>query len=52
MFAWRIPWTEEPGGLPTHQVVHGVERVGQDSRNFAHGSWIFSLIRNPQTVST
>ena len=26
MFAWRIPRTEEPGGLPTHQVVHGVEK--------------------------
>jgi len=25
IFAWRIPWTEEPGRL-----VHGVARVGHD----------------------
>ena len=25
--AWKIPWTEEPGGL---HAVHGVARVGQD----------------------
>ena len=24
--AWRIPWTEEPGGLPSM----GLQRVGQD----------------------
>ena len=27
ILAWRIPWTEEPGGLHT---VHGVVRVGYD----------------------
>ena len=27
ILAWRIPWTEEPGGL---QSVHGVTRVGHD----------------------
>ena len=27
ILAWRIPWTEEPGGLHT---VHGVARVGHD----------------------
>ena len=21
VFAWRIPWTEEPGGLPVHGVA-------------------------------
>ena len=26
IFAWRIPWTEEPGGL---QSV-GLQRIGQD----------------------
>ena len=26
VLAWRIPWTEEPGGLPST----GVERVGHD----------------------
>ena len=26
IFAWRIPWTEEPGGLQST----GLQRVGQD----------------------
>ena len=25
ILAWRIPWREEPGGLPT---VHGVAKTG------------------------
>ena len=24
--AWRIPWTEEPGGLPGPWQVHGIEK--------------------------
>ena len=31
ILAWRIPWTEEPGGL--HSV--GSPRVGHDSRDLA-----------------
>ena len=27
ILAWKVPWTEEPGGLHT---VHGVTRVGHD----------------------
>ena len=27
LLAWKIPWTEEPGGLHT---VHGVARVRRD----------------------
>ena len=27
ILAWKIPWTEEPGGLHT---VHGATRVGHD----------------------
>ena len=27
ILAWRTPWTEEPGGLPT---VHGVPRIRHD----------------------
>ena len=27
ILAWRTPWTEEPGGLPT---VHGVARIRHD----------------------
>ena len=26
ILAWRIPWTEEPGGLPSM----GLQRVGHD----------------------
>ena len=26
ILAWRIPWTEEPGGT----AVHGLQRVGHD----------------------
>ena len=26
VFGWRIPWTEEPGGLPST----GLQRVGRD----------------------
>ena len=31
ILAWRVPWTEEPGGLdPWGPTVHGVKRVGHD----------------------
>ena len=26
ILAWRLPWTEEPGGA----TAHGVQRVGRD----------------------
>ena len=31
ILAWRIPWTEEPGGLQSM----GLQRVGHDSANSA-----------------
>ena len=31
ILAWRIPWTEEPGGLQSM----GLQRVGHDSSNLA-----------------
>ena len=31
ILAWRIPWTEEPGGLPSM----GLHRVGHDRGNLA-----------------
>ena len=31
VLAWRIPWTEEPGGLPSM----GSHRVGHDCGNLA-----------------
>ena len=43
VLAWRIPGTEEPGGLPTM----GLHRVGHDCSNLAAtaaavaGDWIF-----------
>ena len=33
IFAWRIPWTEEPGGLQSM----GSQRVGC---NLAHDGWM------------
>ena len=32
ILAWRIPWTEEPGGLQST----GSQRVGHDCSNLAH----------------
>ena len=32
ILAWRIPWTEEPGGLQSM----GSHRVGHDRSNLAH----------------
>ena len=32
VLAWRIPWTEEPGGLQSM----GLQRVGPDRRKFIY----------------
>ena len=32
ILAWRIPWTEEPGGLQSM----GLQRVGHGQSNFTH----------------
>ena len=32
ILAWKIPWTEEPGGA----TVHGVARVGHDFATKEH----------------
>ena len=37
ILAWRIPWTEEPGGL---QSI-GLQRVRHDSNDLARMHWIF-----------
>ena len=34
IFAWRIPWTEEPGRLQSM----GSQRVGHDRRDLAHST--------------
>ena len=37
IFAWRIPWTEEPGGLPST----GLQRVGHDWATSLHFTYYF-----------
>ena len=32
LFAWRLPWTEEPGGL---QCPWGRKRIGHDNNNLS-----------------
>ena len=39
VLAWRIPWTEEPGGLPSM----GSQRVRHDRSGFAHNVVIFTF---------
>ena len=49
IFAWRIPWTKEPGGL----LSMGLQRVGHDwatKHSTAHDNFIFSFLRNVSTV--
>ena len=41
ILAWRIPWTEEPGGLQSM----GLRRVGHDSVTFTFtGNYILYLV--------
>ena len=40
ILAWRIPWTEEPGGLQSM----GPQRVGHDRATHTHG-WILTHSR-------
>ena len=48
ILAWRIPWTEEPGGLQ----FMGLQRVGHDWSDLAHmhSSSIFNFLRKHHTV--
>ena len=46
ILAWRIPWTEEPGGLQSM----GSQRVRHDWAANIHGSSIFCFLRNLHTV--
>ena len=36
IFSWRIPWTEEPGGLGSHKVGH--DRATNTFFTFGHPS--------------
>ena len=38
--AWRIPWTQEPGGLPST----GSHRVGHDWSDLAAAAAVYSVI--------
>ena len=38
ILAWRIPWTEKPGGLQST----GSRRVRHDSRNIARTRWVYT----------
>ena len=40
ILAWRIPWTEEPGGA----TDHGVERIRQDCYQLLERSPCFSWV--------
>ena len=41
ILAWRIPWTEEPGGLQ----FMGLQRVGQELKRLSM-QWLLSLFGN------
>ena len=49
ILGWRIPWTEEPGGLQTT----GLQRVGYDSVTNTHAQSLESqLLTHPKELST
>ena len=50
VLAWRIPWTEEPGGETGGLRSIGLQRAGHDWSNLAHtpsirSIWFFSLFK-------
>ena len=45
ILAWRIPWTEQPGGLQSM----GSQRVGHDWNDLAHQS-VSSVVQSCQTL--
>ena len=57
--AWKIPWTEEPGGLPSkesHTVGHDWGNLAAAAALYCPGSWrtraslIGQLVKNPPAV--
>ena len=46
--AWRIPWTEEPGGLPSM----GSHRVGHDCSDLAAAAviYVITVISNESMI--
>jgi len=49
ILAWRIPWTEEPGG--SHRVTKSQTRLKQLSMHAAH-TYVPSLLNLPPTPPT
>ena len=49
ILAWRIPWTEKPGGLQSIGLQR-VEHNWATKHSAAHGSSIFSFLRSLHTV--
>ena len=58
VLAWKIPWTEEPGGLQSMDrgawwaPVHGSQRVGHDWATNTHTSCLYILEINPLSVAS
>ena len=46
ILAWRIPWTEEPGGL---QSIAS-QRVGHDRNDLAHMAYLTYFHKEKRTV--
>ena len=46
ILAWRMPWTEEPGGLPSIAL----QRVGHYWSNLARNIFILNSSNNPEMI--
>ena len=46
--AWRIPWTEEPGGLQSMEL----QRVGHDWSKLAHTHYAMEHVNNNNIYGT
>ena len=46
ILAWRIPWTEEPGGLQPMGSQRVSRSVASDSLQLTHTSLIAQLVKN------
>ena len=46
LYVWKIPWTEEPGGLPS-MASH---RVGHDWSDLAAATYVLYVIYFPDKI--
>ena len=51
-FAWGIPWTEEPGGLPSMGLDHGVVKSWTRLSNFTFTFHFYALEKEMATHSS